>query len=171
MLHIYCGNGKGKTTAALGLAVRTLGHGKSAYLAQFLKSDVSGELLFFADVPNMTILPNPDRIKFIFQMSEEEKLQCRADCTARFHRMVQDVEEKQPFLVILDELLDVTECGMLAEEELLAFLRQHATQREIVLTGRRYTPALEELAHYITRMDKVKHPFDQGQSGRKGVEY
>ena len=171
MLHIYCGNGKGKTTAALGLAVRSLGHGQSAYLAQFLKSDVSGELLFFANVPNMTVLPNPERIKFIFRMTEEEKQQCRADCTERFRLMARQVDELQPSLVILDELLDVTECGMLAEEELLAFLRAHAPQREIVLTGRRYTPALEELADYITRMDKVKHPFDKGQSGRKGVEY
>lgn len=73
MLHLYCGNGKGKTTAAMGLALRAAGRGKRVVIAQFLKGADSGERLALARLPQVTLLPVPDAVKFSFRMSEDER--------------------------------------------------------------------------------------------------
>ena len=73
MLHIYCGDGKGKTTAAMGLAIRAAGHGRKVVVAQFLKGDNSGERVILSAQPNIQCLPVPEAMKFTFAMTEEEK--------------------------------------------------------------------------------------------------
>ena len=73
MLHLYCGNGKGKTTAAMGLALRAAGRGKRVVIAQFLKGANSGERFALAQLPQVTLLPVPDAVKFSFRMAEEER--------------------------------------------------------------------------------------------------
>ncbi len=169
MLHIYCGNGKGKTTCAMGLAVRAAGHGHKVVIAQFLKCDRSGERCVLDALPSVTCLPAPQMVKFVSQMTAQEQTAARAQMTQLFHRAVE--ESKQADLLVLDELNGALSTGMVDLQEVLTFLDHRAETLEVVITGRDPHPELQQRADYITEMKKIKHPFEQGLDARKGVEW
>lgn len=169
MLHIYCGDGKGKTTCSMGLAVRAAGHGNKVVVAQFLKCGNSGERAVLEQLPNVICLPVPEITKFVFTMTEEEKAQTRAQMTNVFCRAVEF--SRNADLLVLDELNGAISTGMVALEDVLAFLDSRPERLEVVITGRDPAPELQERADYITEMKKVKHPFDKGLNARKGVEW
>lgn len=169
MLHIYCGDGKGKTTCAMGLAVRSAGHGNRVAVAQFLKGGNSGERTVLAGLPNVTLLPVPEVIKFVFTMTEAEKAQTRAETTAAFLQAAELAKECD--LLVLDELCGALSTGMIALDTVLDFLDSRPEGLEVVITGRDPAPELQQRADYITEMKKIKHPFDQGHNARKGVEW
>ena len=169
MLHIYCGDGKGKTTCSMGLAVRAAGHGRKVVVAQFLKCGNSGERVILQQLPNVTCLPVPEITKFVFAMTEEEKAQTRTQMTDILRRATE--ESRDADLLVLDELNGAISTGMVALEDVLAFLDSRPQQLEVVITGRDPAPELQARADYITEMTKVKHPFDKGQTARKGVEW
>lgn len=167
MLHLYCGNGKGKTTAAMGLALRAAGRGKRVVIAQFLKGADSGERFALAQLPQVTLLPVPDTVKFSFRMTEEERhmeAQRYQDLLEQIHR-----EAQSCFLLVLDEACAAVNTGLLPLEDLLSCL--DGLECEVVLTGRDPAPQLVERADYITSMEAVRHPFEQGISARKGIEF
>lgn len=169
MLHIYCGDGKGKTTCAMGLAVRAAGHGRKVVVAQFLKGDNSGERAVLESLPNVNCLSVPKTIKFIFTMSEQEKAETRAQTSAAFAQATE--VSRSADLLVLDELCGAISTGMVPLEEVLAFLDSRPETLEVVITGRDPDPELQKRADYITEMKKVKHPFDKGISAREGVEW
>ena len=169
MLHIYCGDGKGKTTCAMGLAARAAGHGRRVVIAQFLKSGNSGERAALGDLPNITCLPVPETMKFVFAMSEQEKAETRTRMTGDFHRAAELA--KAADLLVLDELCSAISTGMVPLEEVLTFLDSRPDGLEVVITGRDPAPELQERADYITEMHKIKHPFDRGVNAREGVEW
>jgi cob(I)alamin adenosyltransferase len=169
MLHIYCGDGKGKTTCAMGLAVRAAGHGRKVVVAQFLKGDNSGERAVLEALPNVNCLPVPQTIKFVFAMDDEEKTQAHAQMTAAFARAAELGRESD--LLVLDELCGAISTGMVPLEQVLAFLDSCPESLEVVITGRDPAPELQERADYITEMKKIKHPFDRGINGREGIEW
>lgn len=170
-IHIYCGDGKGKTTASIGLSIRAIGRGFPVVLSQFLKGNSSGELKILKDLPDYHIVPSPEVIKFIFQMTPEEKENCRRETQQHFADTVSAVEKYHARLLVMDEVLDAVSTGMLSDEQLAAFLKNKPEALEVVMTGRAPTPCTDPLADYITRMEKLRHPFDQGLSARIGVEY
>ncbi len=167
MLHLYCGNGKGKTTAAMGLALRAAGRGKRVVIAQFLKGADSGERFALAQLPQVTLLPVPDAVKFSFRMTEEER---RAEAR-RYQDLLAQIRREAPgcFLLVLDEACAAVNTGLLPLEDLLTCL--DGLECEVVLTGRDPAPQLVERADYITSMEAVRHPFEQGISARKGIEF
>lgn len=167
MLHLYCGNGKGKTTAAMGLALRAAGRGKRVVIAQFLKGANSGERFALAQLPQVTLLPVPDAVKFSFRMTEEER---RAEAR-RYQDLLAQIRREAPgcFLLVLDEACAAVNTGLLPLEDLLTCL--DGLECEVVLTGRDPAPQLVERADYITSMEAVRHPFEQGISARKGIEF
>lgn len=167
MLHLYCGNGKGKTTAAMGLAFRAAGRGKRVVIAQFLKGADSGERFALAQLPQVTLLPVPDTVKFSFRMTEEER---RAEAR-RYQDLLELIRQEAQgcFLLVLDEACAAVNTGLLPLEDLLACL--DSLECEVVLTGRDPAPQLAERADYITSMEAVRHPFEQGISARKGIEF
>ena len=167
MLHLYCGNGKGKTTAAMVLALRAAGRGKRVVLAQFLKGADSGERFALAQLPQVTLLPVPDTVKFSFRMTEEER---RAEAR-RYQDLLEQIRREAPgcFLLVLDEACAAVNTGLLPLEDLLSCL--DSLECEVVLTGRDPAPQLAERADYITSMEAVRHPFEQGISARKGIEF
>lgn len=169
MLHIYCGDGKGKTTCATGLAVRAAGHGRKVVVAQFLKCGNSGERVVLEQLPTVNCLPVPEVMKFVFNMTEDEKAATRTQMTDVFNRAVESSRDGD--LLVLDELNAAISTGMVALEDVLAFLDSCPEQLEVVITGRDPAPELQERADYITEMRKVKHPFDKGLNARKGVEW
>ena len=169
MVHIYCGDGKGKTTCAMGLAVRAAGHGRKVVVAQFLKGSNSGERAVLESLPTVNCLPVPETIKFIFAMDELEKAEARAQMTAAFAQAVEAGRDSD--LLVLDELCGAITTGMVPLEDVLAFLDNRPEGLEVVITGRDPASELQERADYITEMRKVKHPFDKGVNAREGIEW
>lgn len=168
MIHLYCGDGKGKTTAAMGLALRSAGRGRRVVIAQFLKGADTGERIPLAAVPGVTLLPVPDQVKFSFALSPEE----RKGEVARYQAMLEDIHRlcrgTDPGLLVLDEICAGISTGLVPLEPVLALL--DGLDWEVVLTGRDPAPALVERADYITEMTKLRHPFDRGIPAREGIE-
>jgi len=170
VIHLYCGDGKGKTTAAMGLALRALGRGKKVVVCQFLKDGDSGERLALERFEQAVLLPVPQQMKFVFQMTEEEKAQTRREMCALFDRAAELVRRGECDLLVLDEVCAALSTGMLCEEQVAVFLdEEHET--EVVLTGRDPAPVLRERADYITEMAACRHPFEQGKPARMGIEW
>ena len=168
LIHLYCGDGKGKTTAAVGLAVRAAGAGKQVIFTQFFKDGSSSEVESLKRLGIRTI--HAQTVKgFYHAMTPEQREQARKDYTALF-RQVTDAA-KNADLLILDEIVSACNRGVVPETLVTTFLRSKPTELEVVLTGRDPSPALMELADYITEMRKLRHPFDRGIAARKGVEY
>ncbi len=168
MLQVYTGDGKGKTTAALGLALRVLGHGDKVFMIQFLKGRTYGELICCEDIPNMTIVMSgrdtfvkkgdPEEIDL--RMAREGLDLAKGIITAGEHR-----------LVILDEINVALDYGLLDLPEVLAMLEDRPPHVEIVCTGR-YAPAgLVEAADLVSEVREVKHYYHAGVEMRKGIEY
>lgn len=170
MIHIYCGDGKGKTTAAFGLALRAAGRDWGVVIAQFLKSGDSGERASMERIPGVKLLRVPDAIKFTFAMSAEEKGAAGQDCLRLLSEAARELEAGAR-LAVLDECCSAVSTGLLPLEELLSFLDRWGSEREVVLTGRDPAPALVERAYYITEMKKIRHPYDTGGEARMGVEW
>lgn len=186
MVEIYCGDGKGKTTAAAGLALRALGHNIPVIFAQFLKEDTSGEIMGLRKLSGVTVLHAQVFYGFVKQMSEAEKNETKAAYDALLCDIVRMTEEirKQyhqatrqegraadiAVLVVLDEVLHACNYGLLDETRLLSFLASQPSEVEIILTGRNPSEALLACADYISTVEKRRHPFDAGVSARIGVE-
>jgi cob(I)alamin adenosyltransferase len=170
MIHLYIGDGKGKTTAALGLLVRAHGAGLSCLFVQFLKGTPTSELAAL-DQLKIPYIRTDDVKKFVPFMDAEELGACRKSHRDCFNKLT-DLMERHPFdCVVLDEILDAVSLGMIQQEELLAFLEREKGRTEIVLTGRNPGEKILELADYVTEMKKMKHPYEKGVAARKGVEY
>ena len=169
LVHIYCGDGKGKTTAAVGLAVRACGAGKKILFVQFLKSESSSERRILKQLDGIELTPCPEKVKFTFRMNEVEKQECRERCTS----LLRLTEERLPLfdLAVLDEVFGALSAGMLEAEELLRLVREKPEKTELVLTGRNPPPEVTAIADYITEMKKIRHPYDAGTPARKGIEF
>ena len=114
-LHVYTGNGKGKTTAAMGLALRSLGHGRRVLIAQFLKDGRSGELAALCTFEQATIYPAKPISGFVFAMSPEEKEEAARQQNAQAADIQKTAEAIQPALTVLDELNVALSCGMVSQ--------------------------------------------------------
>ena len=171
LVHIYCGDGKGKTSAAVGLAVRFASTGKSVLFYQFMKPETSGERQMLQLLPNITVLSGYQITKFSFQMNETEKAQAAAGYQRQFEEIVQMVQGGQYGLLVLDEILSCISCGFLKLETVIDFLQHSPTELEVVLTGRDPDERLIACADYVSEIKKIKHPFDQGIPARKGIEF
>ncbi len=170
LVHLYCGEGKGKTTAAMGLAARCTGRHKKVVIAQFLKDGTSGECQFLSQQPNITLLAANPVGKFSFAMNEEEKKQTKEAIVRMFDAATQYAVREQAFLLVLDEVCAAITCGFLEEDKVITFLEQKPDSLEVVMTGRDPSERLQEQADYISEMCKRKHPFDRGIMAREGIE-
>ena len=169
LTHLYCGNGKGKTTAAVGLTVRCLGSGGKAVFAQFFKDGSSSELNILQTLPGLTLLVCRERFGFYKRMDEETREKARAAYTALLEEALAAAGGAQ--LLVLDEAVSAMNHGMIPEARVLEFLEGKPVGLEVVLTGREPSAALQERADYVTEMVKRKHPFDRGIAARKGIEF
>lgn len=170
LIHIYCGDGKGKTTAAVGLAVRCAGRGNKVLLVQFLKSRDSGELYSLAKLPDIEIMRGKESKKFTFQMNEEEKHALLIEHNKMFEQVVAKIKNGGYSLLILDEVIGALNAKVFEMPKLIEFLRHKPENLEVVLTGRNPAPELVEIADYVSEMRKVKHPMDKGIMAREGIE-
>lgn len=163
MLHIYTGDGKGKSTAAAGLIIRAAGAGLKCAYYSFLKTGVSSELNILKEVDNIKIYEFPEKVSFLWDMSEEEK----KDLCEYYCKILDCISKGNFDVIVLDEAMDAI-CGGIVSEECIVTLCEKC---EVVVTGRGACKKLFEIADYVTVMKKEKHPYDKGAKARKGIEY
>ena len=169
MIHIYCGDGKGKTTAGLGLILRHVGAGGSAVLAQFLKSSPTGELAALERL-GVPILRNDLPHGFFPSMTDETKARVLAQHNRTLAEAARLARTNACTLLVLDELCAAYNLGLIDRAAALDLLDDHGAA-ELVLTGRDPAPELLERADYITEMKLVRHPYERGVKARKGIEF
>ncbi|MDR0527719.1 MAG: cob(I)yrinic acid a,c-diamide adenosyltransferase [Spirochaetaceae bacterium] len=168
MIHLYIGNGKGKTSAAFGLAMRAAGHKMNVLVAQFLKSGGTGEINSLEKL-GIPVIRSQKQMKFVFNMNDKEKEQCRDEQIIILSKIKEIINKTGQTVLILDEVIDALNTGMINEKELREFTELENS--ELVLTGRNPPQWLVECAAYITEMRKIKHPFDSGIAARPGIEF
>lgn len=170
-IHIYCGDGKGKTSAAVGLAVRAAGRGRKVLVARFLKTDDSGEVPVLGGIDGITVVPCERTFGFVFRMTEEEKKEAALYFQARFLNICEMAVRERYDVVVFDELM--ASCGyhMVEEADVLKFLGEKPEEMEVVMTGRNPSEALVEAADYVSEIRMVKHPYTKGIPAREGIEY
>jgi cob(I)alamin adenosyltransferase len=166
LIQVYTGDGKGKTTAALGLAVRASGQGMRVCFIQFLKGEPGGEHMFVSRYHPFDIVQTG--IGSSFTKSKEE-LNKDAQQTLSFaeEKVLSDMYD----LIILDEILVAVHKGLISTEQVLDLLDKKPDTMEIVLTGRYEVPEILQRADLVTEMRMIKHPFKQGIRARPGIEY
>lgn len=166
MIHIYCGNGKGKTTAALGLAVRMTGAGGRVHICQFMKGSETSELTSLKRLGIRVRRLSKDH-GFSRNMTDDVKKAVRAEHDAMLDECLGDECD----LLILDEIFSAVNNGLADKDKALQVMHLVSHFTDIVLTGR--DPADEFLsdADYITDMNCVRHPYQRGICARKGIEY
>ena len=170
-VHIYCGDGKGKTTAATGLAVRAAGSGMKVLFLRFLKNEDSAELKILDQIENIDRVRLDKSFGFYKFLSDEEKCDLKAYCRERWNLMVQKSAEGSYTMVVLDELISVVNYQMIPEGEVIRYLKERSPDIEVVMTGRDPGEILINAADYVSEVRKIKHPYDQGITARKGIEY
>ncbi|MEE8574707.1 MAG: cob(I)yrinic acid a,c-diamide adenosyltransferase [Thermodesulfobacteriota bacterium] len=173
LLHIYTGDGKGKTTASVGLAVRAAGGGLNVLFVQFFKEDAaeSGEKEIFRNNIDSIELHRSNCRHPFFTGSDTDDDLVRRQVRETFTEATGKVAEGGIDLVVFDEMMAVLKGGWVEFDELVSFLDSRPAGVEVVLTGRNAPPELVKIADYVTEMLSIKHPFDSGQGQRKGIEY
>ena len=170
-LHLYMGDGKGKTTAAMGLALRALGRGRRVLVAQFLKDGRSGELAALRQLPGATVAEVEPIGKFVFRMTPEEKRAARERQCAQAVALARLVEREAPDVIVLDELALAMHMGMVTEEHGWALIEAGLRHGEVVTTGRSAPQSLIDRADYVSEVVKLHHPYDKGLAAREGIEF
>lgn len=170
LVHIYCGNGKGKTTAAIGLTVRCAGRNNKVLFVQFLKSKDTGELKSFAKFPHIEVLRGKESKKFTFQMNAEEKAILSNEHKELFFRALDMLKMGEYSLVVFDEIVGACALKVFEEKLLVDFLKNRPSNLEVVLTGRNPSTELLELSDYVSEINPIKHPMTKGIGARDGIE-
>ena len=169
LVQIFTGDGKGKTTAAIGAVIRALGHGLRVYVAFFMKGDYPyGERSILSQLPNVTIASFGSR-GFIdpANIKPEEKEQAKRALAAAREAMLSGSYD----LVVLDEVNLAAAWNLVELDEVLKLIEDKPPGVELILTGRRADSKLVKAADLVTEMLKIKHPYDEGVAAREGVEY
>jgi len=181
LVEVYTGDGKGKTTAALGLALRAVGHGLRVCFVQFAKSDwdkgerkavecLSPQFALFSFAAPRWGDPSkapPGTPWWLLPPSEEDRTQAQEGLA--FARRA--LTEGDYDLVVLDEVFAALRHGLVTLDQVLEVIRSRPAHVELVMTGRNVPPEIVEAADLVTEMRAVKHPFAQGVGARRGIEF
>lgn len=170
MVHIYYGDGKGKTTAAVGLCIRSAGRGQSVIFAQFMKSADSGERKILETIPNVSLTPCPDEIPFTFQMTDEQRAFASRFMRTTFDNAAAMALTEKCSLIVLDEIFTAINERMIPENDVFSFVSDSPSALEIVLTGHNPPKKFLEIADYISEIKNIKHPYSLGFPPRLGIE-
>ena len=169
LVQAYYGDGKGKTTAVIGLAVRAAGAGFKVFFQQFLKTNDSSELGVLKNVGNIKVGDAPAVLPFYFMMNDKQKEQYNRYAASLLKNAAASASEYD--LIVLDEILDCLALGIISEKTLSEFIAARPQGLELALTGHSIGDKLSELCDYVTEVKAIKHPFEKGQAARKGIEF
>lgn len=166
-VQVYTGDGKGKTTAAVGLAVRAAGHGIAVHIGQFMKGTAYGEVAALRDHPSITIEQYGTEHCL---RRDEVTAEDRARAAEGLRRSREAMLSGRYGLIVLDEINVAVWFGLLTESEVLAFLEHRPAEIELVLTGRRAADSFVRAADLVTEFRPIKHYYDRGVLARDGIE-
>ena len=166
-VHVYTGNGKGKTTASLGLAVRALGAGKKVYIGQFAKSKHYSELVTIDKLLTDITIKQYGMRCFIFEKPKEEDILAAQQ---GLKDAIDAIESDKYDLIILDEANIATHYNLFSADDLIQALNRRNERTEIVITGRYACQEIIDYADLVTEMKEVKHYYQQGVEARTGIE-
>lgn len=170
MIQTYFGNGKGKTTAAVGAAVRCAGCDGKVLFVQFLKNNDSGEFVFLKPDCGIDVIYSKECYNLYDNMNSERF----TSLTAAYNTLLFDeVAEKSNSydMIILDEMLDVIDFGYVNEDDFLQLLNILKQSSEIILTGHSVTEKIVGVSDYVSEVKEIKHPYNKGFLPRKGIEF
>lgn len=170
-IHIYCGDGKGKTTAATGLMIRAAGRGKRCLFVRFLKNEDSGELKILDQIPEIDRLPMRDPNGFFWNLGEKEKEDLRRAYCEAWEQIEKRVQSGRYDILVLDEVMAAYGHDLICKDAVIRFLTEKPEGLEVIMTGRNPDERLLALADYISEIHAVKHPYEQGIPAREGIEY
>lgn len=169
LIHLYTGDGKGKTTCALGLAVRAAGYGYRSFIGQFMKGQKYGEIFSLKKLFPLVVIEqfglkefvHPEKPRKIdFEMAKKGLSRMEEVLISGIYK-----------IVVFDEINVTVHFGLLKSEEVIDVIKKKPAETEIILTGRYAPPEFYEIADLISEVRKVKHYFDKGIMARKGIEY
>ena len=168
LVHIYTGDGKGKTTASVGLAVRAVGQGLKVLFVQFFKEDSasSGEKEVLRKL-GVELIRSNCRHPIFTRDADVEKI--KGEITGTFEKARDKARDCD--LLVLDEVMSCVNGGWIDMEDLISFLKDRPSGLEVVLTGRDAPVELQQVSDYVSEMLKIKHPFDAVVKARKGIVY
>ncbi len=166
---VFTGNGKGKTTSAIGMAMRAAGHGMKVYFIQFIKGDCSyGEIDSFerfTDIIDFHVVGNG----FTWESDDIEK--DKEIARTAWEKAKKAIFSNEYQMVILDEFTYLLLFGMIDPQEAMAVIKEKPKDLHLVVTGRDAHRELRNMADLVTEMQPIKHPYEQGTLGQKGVEF
>lgn len=181
-IQIYCGDGKGKTTAAIGQCIRAIGNDIPIHYVQFLKDGTSGEINVLYKLPDVEIDYEKKNYGFFGNMTEATKKEAAKAYRGLLQRTIEKCKNRlqKPvcaqssntikMILVLDEVIASYNYALIEKEMLVSFLTERPDGLEIIMTGRNPAEELVLLADYVSEIQKKKHPFDKGLPAREGIE-
>lgn len=171
LVHLYCGDGKGKTTAALGLTLRAAGTGMRILFVQFLKGSETGELNILKKIDNITVIRNDKDLGFVKNMTCDEVDTVRKMHNENIDRVIKIMESGGCDMLVLDEICAAYRLDVVDRERIKYIIDNKTDNMELVFTGREPDEIFIKSADYITEMKMIRHPFQKKIPARKGIEY
>ena len=166
-IQVYTGDGKGKTTAALGLALRAAGAGLKVYIAQFVKGMEYSELKFLRNLSDSIVVKQYGRDCFIYREPDEEDIQAAQEGLKELREIM---NSRKYQMIILDEANIATHFNLFSVDDLLDLIHGKPEDVELVITGRRADPRIIAEADLVTEMKEIKHYYQKGVQAREGIE-
>lgn len=168
-VHCYTGNGKGKTTAAIGLAIRAAGWGRHSVIIQFLKGQKSGEHIALKRFNDLIAIESYGSKHFYIPGNDDTEHKTLVH--KAYKRCMEVLGDSSYDIIICDEILTACNCGLLSREEIISLIHAKPHNTELVLTGRNLPKKLYTYCDLITEMKEIKHYYTSGVGARKGIEY
>ena len=167
MIHIYCGDGKGKTTATIGLSVRMAGYGKKVLFMQFLKGSYTGELEILQKSENITVMRCDKNYGFFRSMTDSDKENIIRCHNENLEFVLKNMDSFD--MIVLDEIFAAYNYDLADREGVKEIVEKY--KGELVMTGREPQEWFVEKADYVSEIKKIKHPYDKGITAREGIEF
>lgn len=172
LVQVYTGDGKGKTTAAIGQGMRAYGNGLKVYMLQFLKGGPTGELKTIDELnDNFKIFRFEKPRDFVWNLNEDEKEELKREIKEGYKFIINTIKENKCDVLIIDEIMGVLYNKFLTEEEVIYIIDNKPQSMELILTGRNIPEAILKKSDLVTEMKCIKHYFEKGVGARKGIEY
>ena len=174
LIHVYHGDGKGKTTASIGLAIRAAGSGKKVIFVQFMKDGSSSEVGIFKGIANIEYKCCEGKVGFFGSLKTEEKtafVLMQQNLFQFVKDKIAEINDSDDYLFVLDEATYLINYQIIDKNDFIKLLDEKPQGTEIVITGRNPDPTIIEKADYVSEICCKKHPFSNGIPARKGIEY
>lgn len=172
LVHVYTGDGKGKTTAAIGLGLRAYGRGLKVLFVQFLKSGSTGELISIDKLDDNFKYFRTKKVEgFFWNLNDEQKEILKKSEKEALDYAVKAALSDEWDMIILDEVIGSIKNHLVELNDVVKLIKEKPKTMELVLTGRNVPNKIIKLANYVSEIKAIKHPFDDGINSREGIEF